>query len=72
MKESTDSPRKYSLAEIDKMRSALNIILIRPNSCYDSAVAKETIERRLRTYLLAGIDPEELFEKARRTDRARQ
>jgi len=55
--------RKYSLREIDAMRRCLWIALF--NEDWDvPRNANSLIEERLRTYLMAGVDPSELEEAA--------
>lgn len=49
--------RKYSVAEIDQMRSAVERGFSRPA---DPMKAALIIEDRLRTYMLNGTEPEEL------------
>jgi hypothetical protein len=52
--------RRYTVAEIDRMRSALRLIIIRPNTNYYPDEMERKIEDQLRTYMLNGTDPEEL------------
>ncbi len=61
--------RKYSVAEIDRMRKVLwkrvsNSIFTNPN--YDPYKLGHSIEDELRTYMLNGTDPDEL-ESSERT-----
>lgn len=51
--------RAYTLAEVDTMREAIRIILVR--------ATPEIIEGRLRTYMMAGVTAEELTTKAEET-----
>lgn len=59
--------RKYSLSEIDRMREAISVIeisktvglIVSGDRRVDSIV-----EEKLRTYMIAGIGPEELVENA--------
>ena len=54
--------RKYSVAEIDRMRAAVheNVLETRGLFYGDGAKLATVVEDRLRTYMLAGIGPEEL------------
>lgn len=64
--------RRYSLAEIDGMRDALFEKYMREDLASGSACrgdigrVSEKTETRLRTYLMAGIDPKELIEELKR------
>ncbi len=51
--------RKYSVAEIDRMRHAISCGYMGPSN-------STLIEDRLRTYMLNGTDPEELEQDVRR------
>ena len=51
--------RKYSVSEIDRMRWAISGRLLRRGPM-DSDDLREETEARLRTYMLAGVDPVEL------------
>lgn len=75
--------RKYSIDEIDRMREALRRHGAHESiSCYYSnddgsaaysigSLSSEEVEARLRTYMIAGIDPDELERTfARRYDQA--
>jgi hypothetical protein len=53
-------PRKYSVSEIDQMRSAVSIMF---PITYNAKAAE--IEDRLRTYMIAGTDPDELEQSAK-------
>jgi hypothetical protein len=50
-------PRKYSIAEIDRMRDAVSLMV--PDRATPSDRIIE-IEERLRTYMANGTEPEEL------------
>ena len=57
--------RTYTLDEIDQMRYAVRESMMIKHgegeyACYVSHHTPEEIEARLRTYMAAGIDPEEL------------
>lgn len=52
--------RKYSVAEIDQMREVLRWNLTPLNCAYHQDELEERVERQLRTYMEAGIDPAEL------------
>ncbi len=64
--------RKYSIDEIDAMRKTLthygspegmycNYIHENGTACYSiSSLTSDEVENRLRTYMLAGTDPDEL------------
>ena len=52
--------RKYSVAEIDRMRRALERICTPTNRGYFPAEVEKRVEERLRTYMQNGTDPEEL------------
>lgn len=59
------TPRTYTIAEIDDMRMSVRYMLRpTPGTPYYSAELDETIERRLRTYMIAGVSPEELYANA--------
>ncbi len=59
--------RKYSVDEIDRMRDALEEVASNRNFyLHQAAVKPETIEARLRTYMVNGTDPEELEQIAKR------
>lgn len=51
--------RKYSVAEIDRMRRSIRWSYPTGISCYEHERAAD-IENRLRTYMQNGTDPEEL------------
>lgn len=53
--------RKYSISEIDRMRSALEWSY--GGGVYNAAARSAEVEDRLRTYMLNGTDPEELEER---------
>lgn len=58
-------PHHYTIAEIDRMRAALAIILRRPVDyfsvpTFEFQIDKNEIEQTLRTYVAAGITAEEL------------
>lgn len=63
--------RKYSVAEIDRMRSAIFFILTPPLMPYQEQDRKEEIERHLRTYMANGTEPAELEEMVFQIHRAR-
>lgn len=54
--------RAYTLDEIDRMRSDLGRRLNSPP--FGGMVSSATIEDRLRTYMMGGVDPAELKAKA--------
>lgn len=57
--------RKYSISEIDKMRGAVRLKLQPgPMQPYNGAELSARVEDRLRTYMLAGVDPDELVKEA--------
>ena len=51
--------RKYSVGEIDRMRTLIGC-LYWPGISYDPGQRSAEIEDRLRTYMLNGTDPSEL------------
>lgn len=63
--------RKYTLAEIDRMRNAINWMYPDGVAFYQDERARET-EERLRTYMAAGIEPEDLERQMGEYIRARQ
>lgn len=56
--------RAYTISEIDRMREALRWILTPLNRCYFAEDVERQIEGQLRTYMAAGIEPEELHRRA--------
>lgn len=54
---------KYTVAQIDDMRSALYELLY-PRGGWDHEEGPREVERQLRTYMLNGTTPEELWEEA--------
>jgi hypothetical protein len=54
------SERKYSVQEIERMRSALRWIITPVNQCFYPDEINKQIENQLRTYMLAGTEPNEL------------
>lgn len=57
--------RKYSLSEIDEMRQLVRQILEPPPMTpYFERELAASAEDRLRTYMLAGVEPQELRAKA--------
>lgn len=58
--------RKYSVSEIDSMRNTISSYGWAPNSgAYYPADRAMEIEERLRTYMIAGVEPTELFQELR-------
>ncbi len=58
--------RAYTVAEIDRMRSAVNDWLSPPDGCtYDRVRLERQVELHLRTYLEAGVSPDDLAERVR-------
>lgn len=57
--------RKYSVAEIDRMRVLVRFTIPDGTTFYGEGVTV-WIEERLRTYMMAGIGPEELQEELNR------
>lgn len=60
--------RKYTLDEIDAMRRSVRVILALPLGSGRDFDARA--EDQLRTYMLAGISPDELIEKAKKVESA--
>lgn len=56
--------RKYSIHEIARMRQALQTLLTPPTFPYSAIEKNAEIEGQLRTYMLAGTEPEELEKEA--------
>lgn len=57
------SERKYSVAEIDRMRDAIfDADSYEPGG---GGIRPELVETRLRTYMVNGTEPSELEQKAR-------
>lgn len=56
-------PRRYTLAEIDEMRELIHHTLTIQVGSYHPDQMEKRVEARLRTCLLAGIDPQELRDK---------
>lgn len=57
--------RKYSISEIDKMRGAVRLKLQPgPMQPYNDAELSARVEDQLRTYMMAGVDPDELVKDA--------
>lgn len=56
--------RRYTVAEIDRMRIAVEQ-LFPMDIAYDRAVRAKQAEERLRTYMLNGTEPEELEQHAK-------
>ncbi len=54
------SERRYSFEEINRMRTALNYLLMAPFGIDNKA----QVEDQLRTYMINGTDPEELEQQA--------
>lgn len=63
--------RKYTVAEIDQMRSSIRWSYPCGVSYYPDQRERE-IEDRLRTYMLNGTEPEELVEMGRRAQEREQ
>ena len=64
-----DAPRKYSLNEIDEMRSYIETLhmVCRPANYsvfYGQENQSAKVENELRTYLMAGVGPSDIKEKA--------
>jgi len=58
--------RSYTVAEIDRMRSAVHALLMpKHGSQFDYSNLEEKVELRLRTYLEAGISPDDLADHVR-------
>jgi hypothetical protein len=61
--------RTYSVKDIDRMREAVRVDLIYGynNNLYPhmEKVSVQAVEERLRTYMIAGIDPAALEENVR-------
>lgn len=60
--------RKYSVAEIDRMRRAIECSY--PGGAYYAEQRSAEIENRLRTYMQNGTEPSELEEVAQQRMRA--
>jgi hypothetical protein len=52
--------RKYSLKDIDSMRVSIRTMLTIGNGSYKVDEKNAEIENRLRTYMMAGIEPADL------------
>jgi hypothetical protein len=65
------SERKYSFSEIECMRRALAWTYPPMQTYYPEERTRE-IEERLRTLLIAGVDPQEVIDEAHKTMEARQ
>lgn len=69
--------RKYSLEEMDDMRSSLLETMSAwdvcgPQSAVGTTPSKDAIEARLRTLMMNGTEPQELRDAAYRSASARQ
>jgi hypothetical protein len=62
--------RAYTVAEIDRMRTAVE--WMQSDGPYRPSERVHEIEERLRTYMLAGIDPQDLENQARKMVTERQ
>jgi hypothetical protein len=62
--------RKYSVSEIASMRKSVRI-LTQPDGSWREVELIAKVEHHLRTYMMAGIAPEELEERARAHDHRR-
>ena len=52
--------RKYSVSEIDQMRRAVENVCSLRRSAFDQDGIRRDAEDQLRTYMLAGTEPDEL------------
>jgi len=52
--------RAYTVNEIDQMRKYIKRIAYPFNEVYNAKERRQDIEHRLRTYMMAGISPDEL------------
>ena len=59
--------RKYSVAEIDAMRNAISWVYPGPGVPFYKEEADKAIEERIRTYMSAGVDPQELIDQCGKT-----
>jgi hypothetical protein len=60
--------RKYSLTEIDAMRDAIGYLRLSRFMFMDQVKSSALIEEQLRTYMMAGIAPEELIEAGKKAE----
>lgn len=72
MSEPSQPGRAYTLAEIDRMRTAVARIETPVGQSFYPNEVVARIEEHLRTYLAAGVLPEALEEKMSETVRAQQ
>lgn len=56
--------RKYSISEIDAMRESVSTLML-AIAHYQCAPDERRVEDKLRTYLIAGVSPEELAAEAK-------
>ena len=55
--------RTYTMGDIDRMRKAIDWNIIPEGQPYYPAEKNAQVEDRLRTYMLAGVSPEEVEQK---------
>jgi hypothetical protein len=65
----TGTERRYTLADIDRMRGLLRQLLTPIDSPYYEAEISAKVEDHLRTYMQAGIRPEKISDRVKEQNR---